>query len=51
MCDDVKIHLVRDVAPNKRMFCISFRLPPAIAFHKQSDAADEPASKRTKRDQ
>ncbi len=51
MGDDVKIHLVRDVAPNKRMFCISFRLPAAIAFHKHSDATDEPASKRTKTDQ
>ncbi|PKS06394.1 hypothetical protein jhhlp_007142 [Lomentospora prolificans] len=28
----VSIYDVRDVAPNKRMFCASFRIPPEVAF-------------------
>ncbi|KAF9454176.1 hypothetical protein P691DRAFT_656864 [Macrolepiota fuliginosa MF-IS2] len=31
--DDVSLHLVRSVAPNKEMYCISFRLPRAVGFN------------------
>ncbi|KAJ6621148.1 S-adenosyl-L-methionine-dependent methyltransferase [Mycena sp. CBHHK59/15] len=30
--EDVSLHLVRAVAPNKDMYCISFRLPVNVAF-------------------
>lgn len=32
---DTEIWDVRDVAPNKRQFCASFRLPPDVAFRKK----------------
>jgi tRNA (guanine37-N1)-methyltransferase len=49
------VHNVRDVAPNKLMLCISFRVPRAVAFHgreqqqQQDNAAEQsPAAKRPK---
>ncbi|PWZ02713.1 hypothetical protein BCV70DRAFT_196961 [Testicularia cyperi] len=29
---DLSIHYVRDVAPNKQMYCLSFRLPPEVLW-------------------
>ena len=33
------IHTVRDVAPNKRMLCVSFQIPASIAFNRPPAAA------------
>ena len=29
---DLSLHLVRSVAPNKDMYCLSFRLPRSVLF-------------------
>ncbi|KAG0296030.1 tRNA(m(1)G37)methyltransferase, partial [Dissophora globulifera] len=40
--DSVSLHWVRKVAPNKDMYCISFRLPAAIAFASDEKRKREP---------
>ncbi|KAI0319426.1 Met-10+ like-protein-domain-containing protein [Amylostereum chailletii] len=36
--DEVSLHFVRKVAPNKDMYCISFRLPRKVAFGERASA-------------
>ncbi|XP_044128106.1 tRNA (guanine(37)-N1)-methyltransferase [Bufo gargarizans] len=45
------IHLVRKVAPNKEMMCISFELPAEVLFGSQTINEGEPVSKRPRTDE
>ncbi|XP_051877146.1 tRNA (guanine(37)-N1)-methyltransferase isoform X2 [Pristis pectinata] len=47
------IHLVRNVAPNKEMMCISFKIPTKVLCRNllAEDNTEEPASKRLRSDE
>uniref|UniRef100_UPI00398EBA36 tRNA (guanine(37)-N(1))-methyltransferase isoform X2 n=1 Tax=Pristiophorus japonicus TaxID=55135 RepID=UPI00398EBA36 len=47
------IHLVRNVAPNKEMMCISFKIPAEVLCrnHLAEDNTEEPAPKRLRLDE
>ncbi|XP_073466955.1 tRNA (guanine(37)-N(1))-methyltransferase isoform X2 [Aquarana catesbeiana] len=49
--ESCSVHLVRNVAPNKEMMCISFKLPAKALFAVQLDSAGEPALKRIRKDE
>ena len=50
---ELRLRLVRDVAPNKRMLCITFRVPEHVAFShregaEQAEGDDRSRTKRAK---
>ncbi|XP_072284399.1 tRNA (guanine(37)-N(1))-methyltransferase [Pyxicephalus adspersus] len=49
--ESCSVHLVRNVAPNKEMMCISFKLPAKVLFANQIVAEGEPAPKRIRTDE
>ena len=30
--EDIDLHLIRDVSPTSRMYCVTFRLPKEVAY-------------------
>ncbi|KAG8449372.1 hypothetical protein GDO86_016138 [Hymenochirus boettgeri] len=48
--ETLTLHLVRNVAPNKEMICISFKMPGNVIF-KRLPETDEPMSKRCRTDE
>jgi tRNA (guanine37-N1)-methyltransferase len=46
--DLVELHHVRNVAPTKSMYCISFRLPKSVLYFSSIDEGSEKMAKRAK---